>query len=69
MLPADPREAELVAEAARVLARLIVAVEHADHPEIASQVGRLLTAVAKYNHAMRERPSDAALRRAVLRQG
>ena len=61
----DPREAELIAVTASVVARLIVAHEHVDHAEIAAQVGRLLCAVAKYSNTPVEHAHNEALRRAV----
>lgn len=67
MQQVDPREAELVAVAARVLAGLIVAVRHGDHPAAAVEIGKLLNAVSRYNAAMTERLGDEALRRAVSR--
>ena len=65
-MPPDPREAELIAVTASVVARLIVAHGRLDHVEIAVQVGRLLGAVAKYsNNTPAEHPHNEALRRAV----
>lgn len=69
MQQTDERDAVLIEVAASVVGRLMIAVEHVDHDEIAAQVGRLLGAITRHNHAMRERPSDAPLRRAVARLG
>jgi len=66
-LDLDPRDSELVAVAASVVARLIVAHERVDHLEIVAQVTRLLDAVASHTNAAR--PKDQALRRAVALLG
>jgi glyoxylase-like metal-dependent hydrolase (beta-lactamase superfamily II) len=68
-MPPDPREAELIATVASVVAHLIVAHEHVDHAELMAQVTRLLNAVATYSNAPVEHPHNEALRRAVAMLG
>jgi hypothetical protein len=66
-MPQTDRDADLIAEAARVIAGLVLAVRYADHPEILKQVARLLAAVTRYNASLDEKPADKALRRAIAR--
>jgi hypothetical protein len=65
----DPRDAELVEIAASVIGRLVVAHRRGDVAEVAAELGRLLKAVAAYSNTLAERPSDAALVRAIALAG
>jgi hypothetical protein len=65
MQPQTEHEAALVETAASVIAKLMLAVELADREAITVEIARLLNAITKHNRAMRERPSDAPLRRAI----
>ena len=65
------RDIELIRAAVHAAARLVVAVEHVDHDQIAAAVGELLRAATRYNAAgiTAERRDDAALIHAIARLG
>jgi hypothetical protein len=65
----DPRDAELIAVAANVVGRLVVAHAHGNTEAVAGELARLLAAVATYTAGITERRDDAALIRAIERLG
>jgi hypothetical protein len=65
----DPRDAEMAATAAAVIAGLVLAIEANDNREIGAQMTKLLHAVIAYHATLGERPQDEALRQAVARLG
>ena len=64
----DPRDTAL-AEAVVATVRRLILADTLDAQEAVGQLALLLDAVLRYRAALAERPSDAALRRAVAATG